>query len=297
MKDSNPKSRKFNWLSSIEPQNIDVLLELQQQMHNMYESENFRTMYNRLIGSEQAFDEPDPVTLAFKIWVAQLQPHSLLEYGCGVGRIWNHIHSVLPSSNYTGIEVDSYSIENNSTKFPECTWIQGSVYHDDLVPDHNFEVVFCFYVLEHLVFPAQALDIMFKKVKPGGNLILVFPDFSSSGRLPSQQLGLGRERTAKEKLSRGKLWDTVLSLYDSRIRLRNALNQIQKRPGAFHINTKPVCLQRGINEIWPDFDAVYIAHKKDISHWAAKAGGLVFYPSGTHSPFDEHAFMQIKKPV
>lgn len=296
MKDSNIKSRKFNWLSSVDSQNTDLLSELQRQMNSMYESEEFRVTYNSLIGFKEDFYKLDPVTIAFQNWLAQLQPKSLLEYGCGVGRIWNHINSVLHSTKYTGIEVDSYSIESNSIRFPDCTWIQGSVYQEDLVPNQNYEVVFCFYVLEHLVFPAKALDIMFKKVQPGGNLVLVFPDFTRSGRLPSQQLGWGNERTAKEKLCRGKLFDAVLSLYDSRIRLRNALKKIQTSPGGFHINTKPICLQNGISQVWPDFDAVYIANRSDISHWAQEVGGQVFYPSGIQSPFDEHSFMQIKKP-
>jgi ubiquinone/menaquinone biosynthesis C-methylase UbiE len=43
-------------------------------------------------------------------------------------------------------------------------------------PDHNFDLVTCTETLEHLERPKEALQEMFRILKPGGHLVVTVPD-------------------------------------------------------------------------------------------------------------------------
>ena len=136
---------------------------------------------------------------------------------------------------------------------------------------------------------------MLEMVKTGGYLILIFPDFTQTGRLPSQHLGFGTDRSAFTKFKKGKIIDAILSWYDSRIRLKPSLKALKKQTGRFIINTNPLCLHYQHQVIWPDIDAVYLANKNEVANWAQENNLVVDFPCGTLAHFDEHAFIVIKK--
>jgi SAM-dependent methyltransferase len=218
----------------------------------------------------------------------------ILEIGCGNGRIYHEIEELLGNTNFTGIEVDKFTIERNANRWPDKKWICSGIY-DIALPEKSFDLIYSFYVLEHLVFPEKALRKMYSLLRPGGTLVLVFPDFTSTQRFPSQQLGWGRERTAMEKLKKGKLLDALFSLYHSRISLKKGLQWLLKYPGSFYINTTPICLATDMTDVWPDIDAVYISNKKEVEYWADGLKMKVEYPYGKKGDFAQHAFMVLTK--
>ena len=289
-------NRTFHWLSSNNVSNEKELVDLNSKLGNFYSELASRTQYNIMIKGDDAEQPVDEVTKAFINWFKTQPFENILEVGCGTGRIRKHLPLKVKPCQYTGTEVSAEVIDNNRKKWPENNWFFESVYDLTFSPG-QFDLVFSFYVLEHLVFPEKALEKMFQLVKPGGSISLIFPDFVSTKRLPSQFIGLGFDRSAKEKLSKARTIDALVSLYDSRVRLKNALEKVGNSPGSFTINANPVCLFYPGQHIWPDFDAVYIAHKKEIAHWAASKGMEVTYPAGTGGLFAEHAFMVLKKPI
>ena len=135
---------------------------------------------------------------------------------------------------------------------------------------------------------------MMRVIKPNGRLVLVFPDFVESGRFSSQKLGLSVGFTASEKLKKGKIFDALVSLYDSRLRLPKALKKTQMNLGSFPVNTSPICLSYP-DVMGADIDAIYIASKKEVDYWANQQGFEVEYPSGIEGEFAEQAFMVIRK--
>jgi ubiquinone/menaquinone biosynthesis C-methylase UbiE len=95
----------------------------------------------------------------------------LLEAGCGSASHFMfkaEVHAV-------GIDISQQQLEQNSTEHEK---ILGDI-QDYPLPKENFDVVVCWMVLEHLPRPKEALLNMFASVKPGGLVILGFPNVLS----------------------------------------------------------------------------------------------------------------------
>lgn len=95
----------------------------------------------------------------------------LLEAGCGS---FSHIN-VKPFVKSVGIDISQDQLDRNTDLHEK---ILGDIQTYPL-PEDEFDVVVCWYVLEHLPKPKDALRSMFKTVKPGGLLILTFPNILS----------------------------------------------------------------------------------------------------------------------
>ncbi len=284
--------RQFRWISSVNG-DATILSALDQQISWFYSQIETRALYQEMLNSQEEISPfQDSVRHLMPSYVCQLKPASILEVGCGSGRLYRQLRSYGYAGAYSGIEVAEYLIENNKQRHPEATWNCANAYTIPFADD-CFDVCFSLYVLEHLVYPERALQEMVRVVKPGGCLALVFPDFVESGRFPSQLLGFSFGK-ASEKLHRGSLIDTIISLYDSRIRLPKALKSVVATFGQFPVNTRPLCLSYP-SVMSADIDAIYIASKKEVHHWAVANGYQVEYPCGTEGEFSEQAFIVIIK--
>lgn len=90
--------------------------------------------------------------------IAELQPSTLLDAGCGEGIVARLIHERFPAVLLTGIDASPGAIAIATRDNPEATFLIGSVLELPF-PDDAFDVVGCFEVLEHLPgdLPAKAL--------------------------------------------------------------------------------------------------------------------------------------------
>jgi SAM-dependent methyltransferase len=215
--------------------------------------------------------------------------------GCGNGRLYRQLRSYGFRGAYVGVEMSAPVIADNRQAHPEACWKAGSVYHLP-VGGGEFDVCVSLYVLEHLVYPERALREMLGVVRPGGRLVLVFPDFVAGGILASQQIGLSPQGTARQKLLSGHPFDAAVSLYDSRIRVRRLLAGAARRCGPFPVNARPLCLSFP-DLLVPDVDAVYIASKAEVQGWAEATGLRVEYPAGTHDEMSFQAFLVLTRPT
>jgi 2-polyprenyl-3-methyl-5-hydroxy-6-metoxy-1,4-benzoquinol methylase len=289
-------SRKFNWISSIDSHEEDALKKLNKAMAVFYSAQDSRVLYNQMIQGVKDGEDLDEVTLAFLEWYNTKKTtfKNVLEIGCGTGRIRKQL--LFPANSiYTGTEVSEKVIFINKQKWPDSIWLNKSVY-DLEFGEKRFDLIYSFYVLEHLVFPEKALNIMLNLLAPGGNLVIICPDFCSTKRLPSQQLGFSHHQRALLKFREGKWLDGLISLYDSKLRLSKALRHLSHNPGRYMINMNPICLDLKVNEnVWPDCDAVYIANKNEIEFWAKKNHLNYYYPKGKSGIFEQHIFIVISK--
>jgi SAM-dependent methyltransferase len=285
--------RQFRWLSSVTG-DPEILSNLNQRMAWFYGQAEGRSLYQEMLNEqEESLPPEESVRHLMPKYVTDLQPSSILEIGCGNGRVYRQLRSYNYAGQYTGLDVAEYLIEENAKRHPEATWRSGLVYQLPF-PDGSFDVCFSLYVLEHLVYPESGLYEMLRVLKPKGHLVLVFPDCVASGRLASQKLGLSPIGAASEKLRKGKIIDAILSLYDSRIRLQSALKKAKEHIGAFPVNTQPICLSFP-TLMAPDIDAIYITSKLEVQDWAQEKGHKVEYPCGTQGEFAEQAFLVITK--
>ena len=285
--------RKFRWISSISGDQ-DVLSALNDSMAWFYGQEDGREMYQSMLDTQEGIlTDLNSERHLMPKYICDLKPQAILEVGCANGRLYRQLRHYGYEGSYSGIEVTDYIIQQNTQKHPEADWKCSTAYSIPFA-DSSFDICFSLYVLEHLVYPQRALTEMMRVIKPNGRLVLVFPDFVESGRFSSQKLGLSPVLTASDKLRKGKIIDALVSLYDSRIRLPRALKGTHKSLGAFLVNTQPICLSYP-DVMGADIDAIYIASKKEVHHWADQQGFQVEYPSGTEGEFTEHAFMVIHK--
>jgi len=103
-------------------------------------------------------------------WEGIDQP-KILEAGCGSG-------SNIPipdSAHVTGIDISQEELDKNEVVHEK---IVGDLETHPLPGDH-FDLVVCFDVLEHLKRPGMAMQNMAASVRPGGLLLLAFPNVHS----------------------------------------------------------------------------------------------------------------------
>ena len=96
---------------------------------------------------------------------------SVLEAGCGSA---SHVNFG-PNANIIGIDMSEKQLKRNPDLSEK---IVGDIQNYPL-PDAKYDVVVCWYVLEHVQNPEMALQNMFRSVKKGGIVILALPNFLS----------------------------------------------------------------------------------------------------------------------
>jgi len=285
---------RFKWLSSVDDTNINTLYILNSRMAKFYARLETRRMYDIMISPFEKETTPDDITLSFLEWFKQNKFNNILEIGCGNGRIRKEL-PLNYNTKYTGTEVSPTTIKNNPIYWPDSRWVTESIYNLDF-KEEKFDLVFSFYVLEHLVFPKLALDKMYELLGENGSLVIVCPDFSKTKRLPSQYLGFSYWQSAKIKLSKNLYFDALVSLFDSKFRLKPKLTNLKNKAGKFLINANPICLDlNDDDQIWPDCDAVYLVNKVELEHWAIQKKLTINYPNGQEGLFSEHIFLVLIK--
>jgi len=262
-------------------------------MRAFYSEPGRRAPYQAMLArQEDAAPPPDSVRNLLPDRLAVLAPERVLEVGCGDGRLFRQIRDLGFTGGYTGIDMSAGLAAANRVRHPAARWTAGSVEHLPFADD-TFDACFSLYVLEHTVHPERALESMVRVVRPGGHVLLVFPDFVAGGIFPSHPVGLSAGGTAREKLGAGRVLDALVSLYDSRVRLPRLLARASERHGPFPVNARPLCLEDPPT-IAPDTDAVYIASKHEVAAWARSRGHTACFPAGIEGELRDQAFVDIE---
>lgn len=95
----------------------------------------------------------------------------VLEAGCGSASQIQFKAAV----HIVGIDISADELDKNVAVQEK---ILGDI-QDFPLPKDDFDVIVCWMVLEHLPRPQDALDNLFRAVKPGGLVILGFPNLAS----------------------------------------------------------------------------------------------------------------------
>ncbi len=103
--------------------------------------------------------------------------NSVIDIGCGTGHLLSEIQKHHPKLKITGSDFSEQALVVARKTIPEAAFLSCDIYN---VPEnllHQFDVVICTEVLEHLLYPAQALSNLISLLKGGkGSLILSVPN-------------------------------------------------------------------------------------------------------------------------
>jgi ubiquinone/menaquinone biosynthesis C-methylase UbiE len=212
-------------------------------------------------------------------WTADMPHHvialecqpgmNVVDLGCGSGH--SYINLKDRQVRYVGLDVSREQIRHNRERYGEGpAFVAASLYESGL-PDATFDLSFCTFVLEHIVWPHRFLREMVRITKPGGKVIVLCPHFRPAGRIPSLRYGK-RVETLKQRVKRGRLLAALQHLYLRNVHYPRVLSRRFPRDRyPFLINTEPTCLA---GAYYADNDAVYFTHRDEIVEELAGLGAV-----------------------
>jgi SAM-dependent methyltransferase len=111
--------------------------------------------------------------------LAGLPEHArVLDVGCGDGRLLRLLGRRAPAIELHGIELPGPAADRAAT-VPGLHLHRGSL-DDATYPDGHFDLICLVHVLEHLPEPGAALQRLARLLRPGGRLLLSFPNVASA---------------------------------------------------------------------------------------------------------------------
>ena len=118
---------------------------------------------------------------------------SVADFGCGVGATTHMLAEMVgPAGHVTGIDVSAAQLDQGRglcevAGIANAIFLEGSATATGL-PRNSFDLVYCRFLLLHLVDPAAGLREMVAVLKPGGVLVVEDGDLTSAGSIPASSL-------------------------------------------------------------------------------------------------------------
>jgi SAM-dependent methyltransferase len=184
----------------------------------------------------------------------------VLDMGCGSAAAWAHLRP--RGVAYTGVDWSAEQVAKNTVQCDGASFVCHSVY-DTGLPGGTFDVVFSYYVIEHLVWPQRMLREMVRLLSPDGTLVVICPHYRNAGRAPS--LPFGGPHSFRKKLA-GKLWGQAAMHAFYRFWWPLV---VATRREPFLINLKPTCLTEPYRT---DNDAVYLPDRTECMELLTSMG-------------------------
>lgn len=99
---------------------------------------------------------------------------SILDIGCGEGRLLNCINEEAP---YLGLDIDGDCIEKAKKKWENRKNVEFRIvsFDEDLMLKQRFDTIVLLAIIEHLVSPEKSLNILKDYLKEDGRIIITTP--------------------------------------------------------------------------------------------------------------------------
>ena len=140
----------------------------------------------------------------------------VVDFGCGVGVISRMLADMVgPTGSVTGIDVSAAQLDQARTHcadLPNVTFIEASAVSTGL-PRDSADLVYCRFLLLHLVDPAACLSEMRGVLRSGGLLVVEDGDLTAAGSMPPSSLGAFADLFARLGPTRGLDYTLSRNLY------------------------------------------------------------------------------------
>jgi SAM-dependent methyltransferase len=116
------------------------------------------------------------------------------DIGCGVGQVTVDLAQLVgPTGHVVGVDVSRAQLGQahrlaDQLQLANVSWVEASGGSTGL-PSGSFDLVYCRFLLLHLVEPESALAEMHRLLRPGGILVCEDGDVTSAGSEPPSALG------------------------------------------------------------------------------------------------------------
>ncbi len=226
--------------------------------HDMSAAIGFPTHGNQL-SRVQTFDTARTVFLSgynhYGLVVDILSDHgiglgdevSILDWGCGHGRLARHFLHNWPSARLTGLDIDAENVGWCAERFPAGTFLLGPLHPPTALDSETFDVVFAISVMTHLTADVQRewLSELARVLKPGGLALLTFHGAAAAAFSSIDRDGDWWERWIRDEFDDGAIDKAIQtadeSYYRSTFQTENSVRRtwtdhfdvIDVRPAVF----------------------------------------------------------------
>jgi SAM-dependent methyltransferase len=140
------------------------------------------------------------------------------DLGCGVGATTRMLAEMVGPSGYvTGIDLSASQLEQGrllceTAGITNVSFVERSATATGL-PRNSLDLVYCRFLLLHLVDPAAGLREMLALLKPGGVLVVEDGDLTTAGSAPASSLGWFADLFGRLGPARGLNYSLAAQLY------------------------------------------------------------------------------------
>jgi ubiquinone/menaquinone biosynthesis C-methylase UbiE len=98
--------------------------------------------------------------------------NKIISIGCGPGGDMSN----LGVKKYVGMDISKNAIESAKLSFPESTFVVGDITKKTKFKDSEFDVCFMLETIEHLEYAKEALEEVYRILKPKGKIFITTPN-------------------------------------------------------------------------------------------------------------------------
>jgi len=98
---------------------------------------------------------------------------SVLDIGCGDGKITDMIQSMVRKGKVVGIDISTSMIKHAKNTFPQVTFEEKDIY--EMNYDHEFDLVVSFSTMQWVTDQKRALKLVHRALKKGGRVVISMP--------------------------------------------------------------------------------------------------------------------------
>ncbi len=152
-----------------------------QNVFDITENSRPKEWYDEVYMDSKEYREDYKASIYFPVWkriidmIIDANSHSVLEIGCGSGQLARAVFDKIRNIEYLGFDFSEQATILAKKLCPEAKFETADIFNTNLLKDHQYDLVLCTEVLEHIDFDLEVIQ----KVRKGTMLIATVPDFDS----------------------------------------------------------------------------------------------------------------------